>query len=98
MSIMPFLVAVVFFLVINLFLALVLSSLAVIGLKLTKIQIERRETSWLIFICCLSIWIAVRVILLNLYSFQRFIDVFLWPMSRLLPEGVLNFLSSSTGL
>jgi len=96
MPILAFLVAVLFFLIINLFLALFLSSIVLFMLKLKKIQIENAEMSFLIFICCSCIWIGIRVIMLNFYSFENFTNVFLWPMNTLMPKDIITFLSSTT--
>lgn len=98
MPIIPFLVTIAFFIVINLFLALFLSSLVVAGFKLAKYPVETFEMSFLIFICCSAIWIGLRVILLNFYSFDHFSDAFIWPMSSFMPKDIVLFLESSTGM
>ncbi len=98
MPIVQFIVAIIFFIVINLFLALFLASIVVLLLKLKKIQIETAEMNFLVFLCCASVWIGVRVILLNFYTYQYFTNTFLWPMTSLMPKEVIIFLNSSIEL
>ena|SRR6185369_9416842 len=95
MPIMQFVVAILFFIVINLFLALFVSSLVVFILKLRKIRVETAEMNFLVFLCCASLWIGIRVILLNFYTYQYFTNTFLWPMTGLMPKEVIMFLNSS---
>lgn len=98
MHIVPFLVTIAFFIVINLFLALFLSSLVVLGFKLARYPVETFEMSFLIFIFCSAIWIGLRVILLNFYTFDHFSDAFIWPISSIMPKDTILFLESSTGM
>lgn len=98
MPILPFLVAVSFFLLINLFLALFLASLVVLILKIKGVQVETVEMNFLVFLCCASVWIGIRVILLNYYTFHDFTTIFTWPMSDLLPRDITAFLQASTRL
>ncbi|MBW7955282.1 hypothetical protein H3C66_00960 [Patescibacteria group bacterium] len=98
MPILSFGIAILFFLVINLFLALFLSSVVSIVLKLNRVQVETVEMNFLIFLCCASVWMGIRVILLNFYTFQNFTTVFLWPMNNLMPKDIIVFLSTSTNL
>ena len=95
MPIVQFIVAIIFFIVINLFLALFLASSVVVILKLKKIQVETAEMNFMVFLCCASLWIGVRVILLNFYTYQYFTNTFLWPMTGLMPKEVITFLDSS---
>ena len=98
MFLLPFLVAVVFFLVINLFLALFVSVLVQLLLKIQRFPVESPETSFLIFVCCASVWIGIRVILMNFYPFDNMAQVFLWPTTAFLPNDIIVFLNESTGL
>jgi hypothetical protein len=95
MPIVQFLVAIVFFIVINLFLALFLASIVVFLLKLQRVQVETAEMNFLVFLCCASVWIGIRVILLNFYTYQYFTNTFLWPMTGIMPKEVILFLNTS---
>ncbi|MBW7944758.1 hypothetical protein H3C70_05175 [Patescibacteria group bacterium] len=98
---MPFLalvLSILFFLVINLFLALFLASIVVLILKKNGVQVETIEMNFLVFLCCASVWIGIRVILLNFYTFQDFTTVFLWPMNKVMPKDIITFLRTSASL
>lgn len=98
MPIISFIVSILFFLVINLFLALFLASLVSIILKMNRVQVETIEMNFLIFLCCASVWIGIRVILLNFYTFEDFTTAFIWPMQDFMPKDIIVFLNSTTTL
>jgi hypothetical protein len=98
MPILPFLITILFFIVINLFLALFLSSLVVLGFKLARYPIETAEMSFLIFLTCAALWIGMRVIWLNFYRYENFADLFIWPISSIMPKDIIVFLNTSTGM
>jgi|GEM_PF-1078394 len=98
MLILSFCVTILFFLVINLFLALFLASIVTLLLKVKGVQVETLEMNFLIFLCCASIWIAIRVIFLNSYSFENFTTIFMWPLHKLMPTDITKFLSTSVNI
>lgn len=98
MPILPFVLAVAFFLIINLFLALFLASMVSLALKFSGVQVETIEMNFLIFIFCASIWMGIRVILLNFSTFENFTSAFIWPMQSVMPKDLVVFLNNSTAL
>jgi hypothetical protein len=98
MPILPFLITILFFIVINVFLALFLSSLVVLGLKVARYPVETGEMSFMIFLTCAAVWIGLRVIWLNFYTYENFADLFIWPVSSVMPRDITVFLNTSTSM
>jgi len=98
MPILPFIVIVLFFVIINLFLALFLASIVTILLKLNGVAVETLEMNLLIFACCATLWIGIRIIFLNSYSFENFTTIFIWPMNSILPKDIIQFLNATVNV
>jgi hypothetical protein len=98
MPILSFAVAVLFFLIINLFLALFLASFVVMVMKVMRYPVESAETSFLIFISCAAVWLGIRVIALNFYTIDSLATTFIWPVNFLMPKDIIAFLAESTGI
>jgi hypothetical protein len=99
MSILPFLVAVIFFLIINFYLALVAANIIVVVMKyVVRYPVESNETMYLILLCCVALLLGVRVILLNFYDFQDMSAAFLWPFRSFMPKDLVWFLNTSMNI
>lgn len=96
MPILSFCMAIAFFLVINLFLALFLASIVSLLLKANGVTVETLEMNFVIFLVCACVWIGIRLIFLNYYTFENFATIFVWPMNEVMPRDIMIFLKTST--
>ena len=98
LPIFPILITVLFFIIINVFLVLFLSSIVLLLCKVARYPIETAEMTFIIFLTCMSLWIGIRVMYLNFYNYENFAALFTWPISSILPKDILVFLNTSTGM
>lgn len=98
MSLLFFCLTIAFFIVINLFLSLFLASIVITLLKFKGVSVETLEMNLLIFACCATLWIGLRVIFLNSYTFENFTTIFIWPLNAIMPKDIIKFLNETVSV